>query len=96
MAKVNGNPKYKSYRDGKALNQPVQDILSSSGIVLTNGGGFKELEQFQNYLSVNKIIVCYGLSPDRLFSVEIPFRRRNCTSYMILDTTMLLRNSRLQ
>ena len=50
MAKVNGDPKHK-YRDGYGLKQPIQDLLIFSGIKLTNGGGLKELEQFQNHLS---------------------------------------------
>ena len=69
MAKVNGDPKYKSYRVGYSMKQPVQDLSSVSDIDLTNCGGFKELEQFQNYLSDYKIIVYVGLIPDRgLFS----------------------------
>jgi hypothetical protein len=50
MTKVNGDPKYKSYRNGRGLKQPVQDLLNASGVNLTNGGGLKELKQFQNYL----------------------------------------------
>ena len=34
MSRVNGDPKYKSYRDGKALKQPVQNLLSGSGVDL--------------------------------------------------------------
>jgi len=66
MARVNGDPKYALYRDGKCLKQPVQDLLSASGVDLTNGGGLNELEQFQNYLSDYKIIVYDGLNPDRV------------------------------
>ena len=33
---------------------------------LTNGGGFEELEQFQEYLSDYKIVVFGGLNPDRV------------------------------
>jgi hypothetical protein len=65
MARVNGDPKYKSYRNGRGLKQPVQDLLNASDVDLTNGGGFKELQQFQNYLSDYKINVYDGLSPDR-------------------------------
>jgi len=46
MARVNGDPKYKSYRDGYGLKLPVQDLLSASGITLTNSGYLNELEQF--------------------------------------------------
>ena len=66
MAKVNWYPKYKSYRVGYSLKQPVQDQISGSGIDLTNGGGFKILEQFQDYLSNYKINVYDGLRPDRI------------------------------
>jgi hypothetical protein len=38
MARVNGDPKYKSYRDGKALKQPVQNLLSGSGVDLNRAG----------------------------------------------------------
>ena len=36
-AKVNGDPMYKSYSDGKVLKQPVQDLLNASGVNSTNG-----------------------------------------------------------
>jgi len=39
MARVISDPKYKSYRNVRCLNQPVQDLVSASGINLTNGGG---------------------------------------------------------
>ena len=61
---VNGDPKYTSYRKGRFLKQPVQDLLNASGINLTNGGCLNELEQFQNYLTDYKIIVYDGLNPD--------------------------------
>ena len=48
MARVNGDPKYKSYRNGYGLKQPVEDLLNASGINLTNGDGLNEIKQFQN------------------------------------------------
>jgi hypothetical protein len=66
MARVNGDPKYASYRDGYQLNKPVDDLLKASGVHLSNGKGLEELQQFQEYLSDYKIIVYDGLSPDRL------------------------------
>jgi hypothetical protein len=66
MARVNNDPKYVSYRHGRCLNEPVQDILNASGVDLSNGGGFRELEQFQQYLSNYKIFVFDGLHPDRV------------------------------
>ena len=66
MAKVNGDSKFKSYRNGYGLKEPVEELLNASGVDLSNGGGFKELQQFQEYLSDYKIIVFDGLNPDRV------------------------------
>jgi hypothetical protein len=66
MARVNGDPKYKSYTDGYQLDKPVEELLKAYGVDLSNGGGLEELQQFQEYLSDYKIIVFDGLSPDRL------------------------------
>ena len=40
--------------------------MKASGVDFSNGGGFKELQQFQQYLSDYKIIVFDGLYPDRV------------------------------
>jgi hypothetical protein len=66
IANVNSDPKYKSYRNGRCLNKPVEDLLKASGFDLSNGGGLEELQQFQEYLSNYKIVVFDGLSHDRL------------------------------
>jgi hypothetical protein len=65
MAQVNGDSKYKSYRNGYQLEKPVDDLLKASVVDLSNGEGLEELQQFQEYLSDYKIIVYDGLSPDR-------------------------------
>jgi hypothetical protein len=65
MARVNGDPKYKSYKDGKALQKPIEDLLEAFGVDLSNGGVLEELQQFQPYLSYYKIIVFDGLKTDR-------------------------------
>jgi hypothetical protein len=36
-ARVNVDPKYKSYRDSKILQKPVEDLLEASGVDLSNG-----------------------------------------------------------
>jgi len=48
------------------LKKPVEDLFSASGDYLTNGGGLKELEQIQNFVSGCNIIVHDGLSHDRV------------------------------
>ena len=65
MARGNGDPKYKSYRDGYQLDQSVKELLRASGVDLSNGGGLQELQQFQDFLWDYKIIGYDGLSPDR-------------------------------
>ena len=57
IAYVNGDPKYASYRQGRCINKPVEDLLEASGVDLFNGGSLKELAQIQEYLSDYKIFV---------------------------------------
>jgi len=66
IARVNCDPKYKSYRNGRGMKQPVEDLLKASGVNLRNAGGFDELQQFRKYLSDYKIIVYDGLNPSRV------------------------------
>jgi len=70
VARVNGEPKYQSYGDDYVLKKPVDVLLKSSDVDLTNGGGFEELRQFQVHLSDSKIIVFDGLNPDRIIFIE--------------------------
>jgi len=84
MARVNGDPKYTLYRDGKCLKKPVEDHLSASGVDLSNDGGLNEIEQFQNYLSDYKIIVYDGLNHGRvIFSAN---SLSNKKLYLLYDT----------
>jgi hypothetical protein len=57
MARVNGDPKYASYRDFKCTKKPFEGLLKASGVDLSNGGGLEELEQFQEYLSDYQIVL---------------------------------------
>ena len=84
MARVNGDPKYPSFRDGRGMKKPVEDLSKVSGVNLCNAGGFKELEQFQEYLSDYKIIVYDGLNPDRvMFSGNSVSSKK---SYLLYDS----------
>jgi hypothetical protein len=81
--RVNGDPNYASYRDCKCLRQPVQELLQVSGVDLFNGGGLEELQSFTNIFQITKFLfIAVGIPIDS-FSVEIPFRSRNCTCYII-------------
>ena len=57
MTQFNGDLKYALYRQGKCIKKPVEEFLKASGVYLSNGGSFKELKQFQEYLSDYKIVV---------------------------------------
>ena len=65
MARINGDPKHKTYRDGYSLKKPVEGLLKASRINLSNGGGFEELRQFQEQLLYYTIIV-WWLNPGRV------------------------------
>jgi len=66
MARVNGDTKYESYRNGYGLKKPVADLLKYSGFDISNGGGFEEFGRFQDHISDYQIIVFDGLETDRL------------------------------
>ena len=66
IARVNGDPKYPYYRDGRGMKKPVDDLIKASEVNLRTAGGLNELQQFQEYLSDYKIIVYDGLNPDRV------------------------------
>ena len=44
MNRVNGDPKYALYRQGKCMKKSVEVLLETSGVDLSNGGGVEELE----------------------------------------------------
>jgi hypothetical protein len=54
MARVN-DTEYALYRHGKGFKQH-EEILKVSGLDLSNGGGFEELQQFQQYFSNYRIV----------------------------------------
>jgi hypothetical protein len=66
MAQVNGEPKYKLYRNGYGIDGPVEELLKASGVDLSDGGGLEGLQQFQECLSDYKIVVYDGLTTGRL------------------------------
>jgi len=83
MAHINGDPKYQSYRDGKGLKIPVEDLLKASGVDLSNGGVFEEFRQFQDHLSDYKIIVFVCLFVC-LNSNRVMFSGNSCSAKKLL------------
>jgi hypothetical protein len=55
------DPNYISYRKGRKIKPRVDEIITASGVDLTNGGGIPELETLQKYLSDYRIVVYSGL-----------------------------------
>ena len=56
MAKVNGDSKFKSYRNGKCLKEPDEELLKASGVDLSNGGGLMSFNSFNNTFRITKLL----------------------------------------
>jgi len=46
IAKVENDPDYKAYQQGRKIRQVVQKLLENTGIDLSNGAGNPELVRF--------------------------------------------------
>jgi len=90
MAKVNGDSKYESYRQGWCLKEPVEELLNASGVYLSNGGGLKNFNSFNSTFRTTKLLCLMVCTLIGLCLVEIPFRPRNCTSYMIGTMSIIM------
>ena len=51
MNRVNCDQNNISYSNGRGIRTLVEDLLEASGVDLSNGGGFREFRQFQEYLT---------------------------------------------
>jgi hypothetical protein len=49
IAKVDNDPNYKAYRQGRKIRPVVQTQIETIGIDLSNGAGIPELVRFQEY-----------------------------------------------
>jgi hypothetical protein len=58
IARLNNDPNYESYRQGHKLIPEVDNLLQTTGIDLTNGGGTQELKLFHSITDLR--IVVYG------------------------------------
>jgi len=59
IARITNDPNYKSYRDGFKLGPVVRQLLESTGINLDQGGGVRELAQFQEHFKEYRIVVFF-------------------------------------
>jgi hypothetical protein len=62
IARFEKNPNYNSYRRGNRILPVVNHLLKTTGIDLTNGGGIRELTQFQEHYKDYHITVYDGLT----------------------------------
>jgi hypothetical protein len=83
MARVNNDPMHKSYRDGCGLHKPVEEFFNASGVDLSNDVGFEELQQFQQYLMITKLLCLMDCTQIGSCLAKIPFRPRNYIYYII-------------
>jgi len=70
---VNGDPKYKSNRNGKYLNQTVEEHLKVSGVHFAMAQVSRNYKNFKYIFGLQNIVYDV-LSPDRLISVDVFFR----------------------
>ena len=61
IARLEKDSNYDSYRRGFRIGPVVNHLLQTTGIDLTNGGGIRELTQFQEHYSDSRIVVYGGL-----------------------------------
>jgi len=82
IAKVENDPDYKAYREGRKIRQVVQTLLETTGIDLSNGAGITEFVRFQEHFRQYKIVVYRGLScEDIMFDGQVDSPKRLNTLY---------------
>jgi hypothetical protein len=57
IAKLTNDPHYKAYRQGRKIRPVVDNLLATTGIDLTNGGGIPELIKFQEHFKEYRIVL---------------------------------------
>jgi hypothetical protein len=62
MARVNGDPKYKSHRSGRCLPKPFEVLLAVSGVDLFNGGVLKNFNSFRSTVRTSKLLCLMDLN----------------------------------
>ena len=62
FAKMENDPDYKAYRQGRKIRQVLQTLLETTCIDLTKGAGIPEKVRLQEHFRQYKIVVYRGLS----------------------------------
>ena len=66
IAKLNNDPNYKAYTQGRKVSPVVSQSIETTGIDLTNGGGIPEITRFQENFHEYKIVVYSCLNCDSI------------------------------
>ena len=64
--RLNNDPTYKAYRQGRKISSVARQLLVTTAIDLKNGGGIPELTRFQEHFREYKIVVYSGLNCDSI------------------------------
>ena len=77
IAKVENDPDYKAYRQGRKIRQVVQTLLETTSIDLSKEAGIPELVRFQEHFRQYKIVVYRGQScEDIMFEGRVDSPKR--------------------
>ena len=77
-AKADGDEKnYQSYRKGYRIRPVVDQLLETTGVDLSRGGGVRELMRFQQHFKEYRIVVFKGLEcKDIMFDGKVDSEKR--------------------
>jgi len=77
IAKVENDPDYKAYRQGRKIRQVVQTLLETTGIDPCNGAGIPELVRYQEHFRQYKLVVYRGRTcEDIMFEGQVDSLKR--------------------
>ena len=70
IAKIDEDPNYKAYIQGRKIRHVIEILLETTGINLSNGAGISDLVRFQEHFREYKIVVYCALSCDNIILKE--------------------------
>jgi hypothetical protein len=88
IAKLENDPDYKAYMQGRKIRPVVQKLLAETGISLTEGGGIPQLIKLQEHFRQYKITVYQGLACEDVIFMgrSTPPRKLICCTMMSNST----------
>jgi hypothetical protein len=77
IARLNNDPNYKAYSQGRKILLAVDHLLETTGIKLANSGDIPELIKFQEHFKELRIVVFGGLNCDDIvFDAHVESEKR--------------------